>query len=92
MYPTIKEEFLNAINNSNTLESEGNNVWAPMVDKSAMSYGADWKTLVPVFVDLYIMKYSRCVSYGRLGFGAFGARLSGGECVIRSGATECPSH
>jgi len=47
--------------------------------------------LYPVFVDLYIMKYSRCVSYGRSGFGAFGARLSGGECVVRSTDMECPS-
>lgn len=49
MYPTIREEFLNVINNNNSndkLQTEGNNVWAPMVDESAMAYGSDWKTLV----------------------------------------------
>lgn len=47
--------------------------------------------LYPVYVDLYLMRYSRCVSFGILGFGHFGARLSGDECVLRSASNVCPT-
>lgn len=52
--------------------------------------------LYPVFVDLWIMGLSACVSYGKGGFGLLGARLAGEACAIRhrhiSGESiPCPS-
>jgi len=44
-YASIRKEFLRVIGKKD-LETKGNNVWSSMVNQDAMSYGADWKTLV----------------------------------------------
>jgi len=51
------------------------------------------RDLYPAFVDMWLLKYSRCVSYGHLGFGRFGRYLSGEECGINyiSDDKNCPS-
>jgi len=37
----------------------------------------------PVFVDFYLMAYSKCVSYGQGGFGRFAGRVAGEECMVQ---------
>ena len=61
-------------------------------DKSALGY-SDPATLYPAFVDLWLMKYSKCVSYGHLGFGKLGAYLSGEDCTFHhiNWRVKCPS-
>lgn len=59
-------------------------------DKSHLGY-EDPTTLYPAFIDLWLMKYSKCASYGHLGFGKFGSHLSG-DCIIShiSWSIKCP--
>eukprot|EP00571_Detonula_confervacea_P008141 CAMPEP_0172320278 /NCGR_PEP_ID=MMETSP1058-20130122/40176_1 /TAXON_ID=83371 /ORGANISM="Detonula confervacea, Strain CCMP 353" /LENGTH=356 /DNA_ID=CAMNT_0013035511 /DNA_START=245 /DNA_END=1315 /DNA_ORIENTATION=+ len=45
-YPAIREEFLSIMSSPDTLESEGNNIWAGALSTDAQSYGEGWKTLV----------------------------------------------
>lgn len=42
---TIREEFLSVCADEAKL-SQGNSVWVPAVDKNALKYGGDWRTLV----------------------------------------------
>jgi len=55
----------------------------------------DPRDLYPVFIDLWLMGNSKCVSYGQGGFGMFGARLADEGCMIQHQkswkTTECPS-
>jgi len=55
----------------------------------------DPRDLYPVFVDLWLMGNSKCVSYGQGGFGMFGARLADEGCMIQHQKSwdihECPS-
>jgi hypothetical protein len=39
--------------------------------------------LFPVFIDLFMLGGSSCVSYGMGGYGRFGARLAGEQCLVR---------
>jgi len=59
----------------------------PRVHTEKLAREKNWKEmdprmLYPAFVDLYILGNSKCVSYGRLGFGNNGARLAGNKCKI----------
>lgn len=46
-YKEIKKEFTRvAIQDSESLEQQGNNIWAGALTEDASSYGVDWKTLV----------------------------------------------
>ena len=45
--------------------------------------------LYPAFIDLYLMSYGACTSYGMLGFGVLGARISGEKCMIDSHRKHC---
>lgn len=47
--------------------------------------------LYPVFVDLWLMKNSKCVAHGMLGFGVLGSRLTGEHCSICFLTNDCPS-
>lgn len=42
---TIREEFL-AVSADQEKLSQGNSVWVPAVDKNALKYGNEWRTLV----------------------------------------------
>jgi len=63
-------------------------------DKTGIGYN-DPRDLYPAFVDLWLLKYSKCVSYGHLGFGKFGHDLSGEDCGIHhihyGLGNKCPS-
>jgi hypothetical protein len=39
--------------------------------------------LFPAFIDLFILAGSSCVSYGMGGYGIFGARLAGEQCLVQ---------
>jgi hypothetical protein len=53
-------------------------------DDAKVNYDeSDPKELYPVFIDLWIMGHSKCVSYGQGGFGLFGARLADEECSVQ---------
>jgi hypothetical protein len=39
--------------------------------------------LFPVFIDLFLLTGSRCISYGMGGYGLFGARLAGERCSVQ---------
>jgi hypothetical protein len=39
--------------------------------------------LLPSFVDLWILGHAECVSYGIGGYGVFGARLAGEQCMVQ---------
>jgi hypothetical protein len=46
-YQDIRTEFQRvAITDPETLQQQGNNIWASALTQDASSYGADWKTLV----------------------------------------------
>jgi len=51
----------------------------------------DPSELYPIFIDLWIMAYSKCVAFGNLGFGRLGARLTGGYCQINYLQNSCPA-
>ena len=46
--------------------------------------------LYPIFIDLWLMAYSKCVAFGSLGFGRLGARLGGGWCYANHQLHSCP--
>jgi len=63
-------------------------------DKPEHSY--DWEAndpsvLYPVFVDLWMMKNSKCVAFTKLGFGRLGSRLNGDDCSVDALRETCPS-
>ena len=60
----------------------------PYKDKNSFDTH-DPSELYPAFIDLYIMAHSACVSYGKLGFGLLGARISGEKCMIANRRTKC---
>lgn len=63
-------------------------------DKLGSDYNwveSDPSILYPVFVDLWLMKNSKCVAYGMLGFGVLGSRLTGEHCSINFLKEDCPS-
>mmetsp|Transcript_13556 Transcript_13556/g.16604 ORF Transcript_13556/g.16604 Transcript_13556/m.16604 type:complete len:408 (-) Transcript_13556:424-1647(-) len=45
-YPAIKREFMAAISDAQSLEEQGNNVWAGALTNDAAGYGVGWSTLV----------------------------------------------
>jgi len=45
-YPQIKEEFQRVTSDMESLEKQGNNVWAGALTEEAGSYGTGWRTLV----------------------------------------------
>ena len=49
----------------------------------------DPSELYPAFIDLYLLSYSSCVAYGKLGFGRLGARMSGEKCIIDTRNHQC---
>lgn len=55
----------------------------------------DPRDLYPVFLDLWLMGNSKCVSYGQGGFGMFGARLADEGCMMQHqiswNTADCPS-
>lgn len=61
-------------------------------DKSILGYN-DPRDLYPAFVDLWLLKYSKCVAHGHLGFGKFGSYLNEEGCAISHihHSTKCPS-
>jgi len=42
-----------------------------------------------IFIDLWLMKNSKCVAYGIGGYGLFGARLAGEDCLINYRYNKC---
>jgi len=46
--------------------------------------------LYPIFVDLWIMARSKCVAFGKLGFGRLGSRLTGDYCNVNYQRFSCP--
>jgi len=60
------------------------------------THSFDWEAsdpsvLYPVFVDLWIMKNSKCVAFTKLGFGRLGSRLNGDDCSVNALGETCPS-
>jgi len=45
--------------------------------------GYEPEDFYPVFVDLYLMANSKCVSYGQGGYGRFAARIADEKCMIQ---------
>jgi len=47
------------------------------------------ESMNPIFIDLWLMKNSKCAAYGIGGYGLFGARLAGEECSINYRYNKC---
>lgn len=60
-------------------------------DKSFLGYDNP-RDLYPAFIDLWLLKKSKCVAFGHLSFGKLGSNLGGEDCAISHiSNVKCPS-